>query len=62
LECSATEILLLSRAWISAPEKTLTGINQKINIFWELVLKSYNILKEQHEQDIQKERDRDRFW
>jgi hypothetical protein len=41
LEYLATEILLLSTAWISVSENTLTGVNQKINTFWESVLKSY---------------------
>ncbi len=40
LEYLATEILLLSKAWISASENMLTGFNQKINTFWALVLKS----------------------
>ncbi len=31
LEYLATEILLLSKAWISASENKLTGVHQKIN-------------------------------
>jgi hypothetical protein len=61
LEYSATEILLLSKAWISASENMLTGVHQKINTFWDSVLKSYTVLKEQHDQYMQKERDKDRF-
>jgi hypothetical protein len=61
LEYSATEILLLSKAWISASENMLTGAHQKINTFWDSVLKSYNVLKEQHKQYMQKEKDKDRF-
>jgi hypothetical protein len=61
LEYSATEILLLVKAWISASENMLTGVNQKINTFFDSVLKSYNMLKEQHEQYMQKEKDIDRF-
>jgi hypothetical protein len=61
LEYSATEILLLSKAWISASENMLTEVHQKINTFWDSVLKSYTVLKEQHEQYMQKEKDEDRF-
>jgi hypothetical protein len=40
VEYSATEILLLSKAWISALENTITGVHQKINTFWDSVLQS----------------------
>lgn len=43
----ATEILLLSKAWVSASKNTLTGVNQNMNIFWNMVFKSYNVQKEQ---------------
>ena len=62
LEYSATEILVLSRSWISASENMLTGINRKINTFWDSVLKSYNVLKEQHEQYMQKRKIEIDFW
>jgi hypothetical protein len=61
LEYSAMEILLLSKAWISASENMLTGAHQKINTLWDSVLKSYNVLKEQHEQYMQTEKDKDQF-
>jgi hypothetical protein len=56
MEYFSTEILLLSKAWISASENTLTGVSQKITTFWD-----YNIFKEQHEQYLQRQKDKERF-
>jgi hypothetical protein len=53
VEYSSAEILLLSKAWISASENTLTGVSQKMTIFWDSVLKAYNALKEQREEYLQ---------
>lgn len=61
MEYSSTEILLLSKAWISASENTLTGVSQKITTFWDSVLKAYNVFKEQHEQYLQRQKDKERF-
>jgi hypothetical protein len=60
-EYSATEILLLSKAWISASENTLVGVNQKISTFWESVLHSYNTLKQQQEDYMQRQREKEKF-
>jgi hypothetical protein len=61
VEYSATEILLLSKAWISASENTLTGVHQKMNTFWDSVLQSYNIFKQQHDDYMAKEKQIDKF-
>jgi hypothetical protein len=60
-EYSATEILLLSKAWISASENTLVGVNQKISTFWESVLQAYNTFKVQHEDYMQRQREKEKF-
>jgi hypothetical protein len=61
VEYSATEILLLSKAWISASENTITGVHQKINTFWDSVLQSYNIFKQQHDDYMGREKQIDKF-
>jgi hypothetical protein len=61
VEYSATEILLLSKAWISASENTITGVHQKMNTFWDSVLHSYNIFKQQHDDYMAREKEIDKF-
>lgn len=61
VEYSATEILLLSKAWIAASENTITGVHQKLNTFWDSVLQSYNVFKKQHEEYMEREKERDKF-
>jgi hypothetical protein len=60
-EYTAVEILLLSKAWISASENTLTGVSQKLTTFWDSVFKAYNTLKQQHEQYMQWQKAKDSF-
>lgn len=60
-EYSTTEILLLSKAWISASEDAIIGINQKINTFWDSVHQRYNKFKLQQEEYMTREKEKDRF-
>jgi hypothetical protein len=60
-EYTAVEILLLSKAWISALENTLTGVSQKLTTFWDLVFKAYNTLKQQHDEYMQRQKAKDDF-
>lgn len=60
-EYTAIEILLLSKAWISASENTLTGVSQKITTFWDSVFKAYNTLKQQHEEYMQWQKEKKEF-
>jgi hypothetical protein len=53
--------LLLSKAWISASENILFGVNQKISTFGESVLQAYNTFKVQHEDYIQRQREKEKF-
>jgi hypothetical protein len=60
-EYSSTEILLLSKAWISASENALVGVSQRLSTFWESVSKAYNTLKEQHEEYMQRQSRKEHF-
>jgi hypothetical protein len=60
-EYTAIEILLLSKAWISASENSLTGVSQKITTFWDSVFKAYNTLKQQHEEYMQWQKEKKEF-
>ncbi len=55
------EILLLSKAWISASENTLTGVSQKLTTFWDSVFKAYNTLKQQPDEYMQRQKAKDDF-
>jgi len=61
LKYSATENLLLSKAWVSASENALTGAYQKVNTFWESVLKAYNVLKDQHDEYQERQEQKSQF-
>jgi hypothetical protein len=60
-EYTAGEILLLSKAWISASENTLMGVSQKLTTFWDSVFKAYNTLKQQHDEYMQRQKAKDDF-
>jgi len=61
LEYNAVEILLLSKAWISASENAIVGVSQRLSTFWESVSRAYNTLKEQHEQYMQRQSSKDQL-
>jgi hypothetical protein len=61
VEYSATEVLLLSKAWILASENSLVGVHQKMNTFWESVLQRYNVFKQQHDDYMVREKEKDNF-
>jgi hypothetical protein len=60
-EYTAVEILLLSKAWISASENTLMGVSQKLTTFWDSVFKEYNTFKQQHDEYMQRQKAEDDF-
>jgi len=49
-EYSATENLLLSKAWISASENSIVGVHKKMKTFWDSVLQYSNVFKRQHDE------------
>jgi hypothetical protein len=52
---------LLVKAWISASENTITGVHQNINTIWDSVLQSHNVFKKQHEDNMFREKEREKF-
>jgi hypothetical protein len=58
-EFCSTEILLLCKAWISASEDAVVGVNQKLKTFWSKVEDAYNVFKQQHDSYMEKEQQKD---
>jgi hypothetical protein len=42
-------------------ENSLVGVHQKMNTFWESVLQRYNVFKQQHDDYMVREREKDNF-
>jgi hypothetical protein len=58
-EFCSTEILLLCKAWISASEDAVVGVNQKLKTFWSKIEDAYNVFKQQHDSYMEKEQQND---